>query len=71
MTSAEPLSRRASPGAARSSDTPLFHAIAASWTALGRTVPGIPDPEWDRLVAARPRPRRRLLFPNPRQSGPP
>ena len=68
---AEPFPRHPPQGAARSSDTPLFNEMAASWTALGRTVPGNPDPEWDRLVSLRPRPRRRrLLLPNPRQTGP-
>jgi hypothetical protein len=71
VTPAEPFPRRGSSDAARSSDTPLFNAIADSWAAHGRTVPGTPDPEWDRLVAARPGPRRRrLLVPNPRQTGP-
>ncbi|MBF9073705.1 hypothetical protein [Streptacidiphilus fuscans] len=72
MTPAEPFPRRASNSAARSSDTPLFNAIAASWAAVGRMVPGSPDPEWDRLVAAHsvaPR-RRRLLLPTPRQDAP-
>jgi hypothetical protein len=69
LTPAEPFPRRDASDAARSSDTPLFNAIAASFKALGHTVPGIPDPEWDRLVAARPG-RRGLLVPNPRETGP-
>jgi hypothetical protein len=68
VTSAEPTPRRSSHGAARPGETPLFNAIAASWAALGRTVPGNPDPEWDRLVAAKPASRRRRILPEPRQN---
>lgn len=31
--------------------TPLYSELAAQWTARGATVPGVPDPEWQRLVS--------------------
>ncbi|WP_405783238.1 hypothetical protein [Streptomyces sp. NBC_00859] len=33
------------------SQTPLYYELAAQWTARGATVPGAPDPEWQRLVS--------------------
>lgn len=33
------------------SRTPLYSELAAQWTARGATVPGAPDPEWQRLVS--------------------
>ncbi|WP_177240392.1 hypothetical protein [Streptacidiphilus jiangxiensis] len=44
--------------------------MAATWASLGRTVPGIPDPEWERLVGRHPvRKRGRRRLPAPRQEG--
>ncbi|MEZ0092387.1 hypothetical protein [Streptacidiphilus sp. EB129] len=40
--------------------TPLYYAMAARWESAGRTVPGVPDPEWHWLVATGPGRRRRL-----------
>ncbi|WP_327299166.1 MULTISPECIES: hypothetical protein [unclassified Streptomyces] len=31
--------------------TPLYSELAAQWMARGATVPGAPDPEWQRLVS--------------------
>ncbi|WP_328316015.1 hypothetical protein [Streptomyces sp. NBC_00388] len=31
--------------------TPLYSELATQWTARGATVPGAPDPEWQRLVS--------------------
>ncbi|WP_161789976.1 hypothetical protein [Streptacidiphilus neutrinimicus] len=51
--------------AVRSGETPLYEQTVAQWESLGRTVPGRPDPEWDRLTAG-PGQRRRVL-PSPRR----
>ncbi|MER5352502.1 hypothetical protein ABT093_19495 [Kitasatospora sp. NPDC002551] len=32
-------------------EAPIFARLAELWTATGRTVPGRPDDEWQRLVA--------------------
>ncbi|OKH92751.1 hypothetical protein AB852_22415 [Streptomyces uncialis] len=37
-------------------DPPLYHELLAQWTERGRTLPGHPDPEWDRLTAPLVRP---------------
>ncbi len=31
---------------------PVYSALVAQWTEAGRTVPGMPDREWERLVSA-------------------
>ncbi|MFC5909209.1 hypothetical protein [Streptacidiphilus monticola] len=31
---------------------PIYRELAALWLRQGRTVPGEPDPHWDRLAAA-------------------
>lgn len=31
---------------------PLYARLAAEWTARGATVPGMPDPLWQRLISA-------------------
>lgn len=30
---------------------PVYSALTREWKALGRTVPGLPDREWDALVS--------------------
>lgn len=35
-------------------DTPLFASLAEQWRAIGRTVPGIPDAEWNNLTGGPP-----------------
>ncbi|WP_370075740.1 hypothetical protein [Streptacidiphilus sp. MAP12-16] len=60
MSSEEP-SVHAQPrdaGTIRPAETPVFDALAAQWRATGRAVPGAADPEWEELVAAKPRRRR-------------
>jgi hypothetical protein len=72
VTSAEPdpLSLT-SPGAEQPGDTPLFSTMAAAWEELGRTVPGRPDPEWERLVAGARKRRRRPAVPAALRPEPP
>lgn len=32
-------------------EVPIFAHLAVDWSACGRTVPGLPDQEWQRLTA--------------------
>lgn len=40
--------------------TPLYYALAKQWESAGRMVPGVPDPEWQWLVASGSGRRRRV-----------
>ncbi|MFB7029821.1 MULTISPECIES: hypothetical protein [unclassified Streptomyces] len=31
---------------------PVYSALVTQWTQAGRAVPGVPDREWERLMAA-------------------
>ncbi|WP_282697135.1 hypothetical protein [Streptomyces sp. CC208A] len=33
------------------SQFPVYSALVAQWTQAGRTVPGLPDREWERLMS--------------------
>jgi len=61
MKSEEPSvhSHHVTPGAVHAGGTPVFDALAAQWLAAGRTVPGLPDPEWQALMGSRSEQRRR------------
>ncbi|MEU1075236.1 MULTISPECIES: hypothetical protein [unclassified Streptomyces] len=48
-----PASRKECPEPADPAAPPIYRALAATWAAQGRTLPGGPDREW-RAVAARP-----------------
>lgn len=34
-------------------DTPTFRKLSRLWAARGRTLPGVPDPDWHRLASYR------------------
>ncbi|MBD0711680.1 hypothetical protein BU197_25985 [Streptomyces sp. CBMA291] len=47
-----PRSRhRSGPAPADHTPFPVYSALADQWARAGRTVPGMPDREWERLMA--------------------
>ncbi|GAA2930116.1 hypothetical protein GCM10010518_16090 [Kitasatospora cinereorecta] len=45
--------RTVPPAAKRGTETPMYGQLIRLWTARGSTLPGVPDPEWQRLVSYR------------------
>ncbi|MBY6302890.1 hypothetical protein [Streptomyces clavuligerus] len=37
-------------GAAPGGESPIYERLAREWAGSGRTLPGVPDREWDRLL---------------------
>ncbi|GAA0673213.1 hypothetical protein GCM10010193_27380 [Kitasatospora atroaurantiaca] len=46
-------------------ETPIFAELIRQWQADGRTLPGRPDPQWERIASHATSGRRRLPVPRP------
>nr|WP_237549505.1 hypothetical protein [Streptomyces sp. SID4950] len=50
-------------------DPPIYRELLGVWAERGRTLPGLPDPEWVRLTAPTVRPGQFSGSPGPRGDG--
>ncbi|MFI9235697.1 hypothetical protein [Streptomyces sp. NPDC053079] len=64
-TTAVPTARAGDRAGQHGKEAPIFDALAASWAAAGRLVPGQQDHEWTRLTSASPWPGRWQRVPWP------